>query len=117
MLRTPGESGALQAAIQRVSDDQDPGPEEKEPTDKERELWVLPQRGIISLWSSKATVIFGLCGLGDIVQRVERGVVYCITFANNSEILRFRLSEHKQINNTESEYMVEPCTNRVRQRH
>ncbi|KAJ2369221.1 phosphoribosylformylglycinamidine synthase, partial [Coemansia sp. RSA 2611] len=108
MLRTPGESGALQAAIQRVSDDQDPGPEEKEPTDKERELWVLPQRGIISLWSSKATVIFGLCGLGDIVQRVERGVVYCITFANNSEILRFRLSEHKQINNTESEYMVEP---------
>ena len=34
---------------------------------------VLPRRGTISPWSSKATDIFALSGLGDVV-RVERGV-------------------------------------------
>ena len=34
---------------------------------------VLPRSGTISAWSSKASVIFGRCGL-DIVARVERGL-------------------------------------------
>ncbi|KAJ2739846.1 phosphoribosylformylglycinamidine synthase [Coemansia sp. Cherry 401B] len=107
LLRAPGESGAPQAAIQLVSDDQDPDSEEKELTAKERELWVLPRRGTISPWSSKATDIFGLCGLGNIVQRVERGVVYRITFADDFAIPQFRLSEHKQIINAGSDRMTE----------
>ncbi|KAJ2318648.1 hypothetical protein IWW52_002443 [Coemansia sp. RSA 2704] len=61
LLHVPGESGAPQAAIQRVSDDQDPDSEKHELADKERELRVLPRRGTISPWSSKATDILGVC--------------------------------------------------------
>jgi phosphoribosylformylglycinamidine synthase len=39
----------------------------------ERRVTVLPRSGTISPWSSKASDIFGRCGL-DIVVRVERGV-------------------------------------------
>ncbi|KAJ1848125.1 hypothetical protein LPJ70_001182, partial [Coemansia sp. RSA 2708] len=48
LLHVPGESGAPQAAIQRISDDQDPDSEKHELADKERELWMLPRRGTIS---------------------------------------------------------------------
>ncbi|KAJ1848759.1 phosphoribosylformylglycinamidine synthase [Coemansia sp. RSA 2706] len=51
---------------------------------------------------------FGLCGLCDIVQRVERSVVYRITFDDDFAIPQFRLSEHKQLNNAESDRMAEP---------
>ncbi|KAJ2711546.1 phosphoribosylformylglycinamidine synthase, partial [Coemansia sp. Cherry 401B] len=57
---------ASQATIQRVSDDQDPDSEKHELADKERELWVLSQRGTIRLWLSKAADTFGLCELGDV---------------------------------------------------
>ncbi|KAJ2302228.1 phosphoribosylformylglycinamidine synthase [Coemansia sp. RSA 2706] len=55
---------------------------------------------------------FGLCDLGDFVQRVECGVVYCMAFADNLVISLFRLPDHMQINNVESDRMAEPCTNR-----
>ncbi|KAJ1849930.1 phosphoribosylformylglycinamidine synthase, partial [Coemansia sp. RSA 2708] len=103
LLRTPGESGAPQAEIQLVSDDQDPDFEKHELADKERELWVLPRRGTISPWSSKATHMFGLCGLADVIKRVECGVVYRMAFADDLAIPQFRLSEHMQINNVESD--------------
>ncbi|KAJ1847942.1 phosphoribosylformylglycinamidine synthase [Coemansia sp. RSA 2708] len=74
---------------------------------------MLLRRGIISPWSSKATVTFGLCGLGDIVQRMECGIVYCIEFDDDLAIPQFRLSEHKQLNNAESDRMAEPCTTRA----
>ncbi|KAJ2317380.1 phosphoribosylformylglycinamidine synthase, partial [Coemansia sp. RSA 2704] len=96
----------------RVSDNQDPDFEKLELADRERELWMLLRRGIISPWSSKATVTFGLCGLGDIVQRMECGIVYCIEFDDDLAIPQFRLSEHKQLNNAESDRMAEPCTSR-----
>ncbi|KAJ2327199.1 phosphoribosylformylglycinamidine synthase, partial [Coemansia sp. RSA 2702] len=92
----------------RVSDNQDPDFEKLELADRERELWMLLRRGIISPWSSKATVTFGLCGLGDIVQRMECGIVYCIEFDDDLAIPQFRLSEHKQLNNAESDRMAEP---------
>ncbi|KAJ2325524.1 phosphoribosylformylglycinamidine synthase, partial [Coemansia sp. RSA 2702] len=59
-------------------------------------------------WSSKAMDTFGLCDLGDFVQRVECGVVYCMAFADNLVISLFRLPDHMQINNVESDRMAEP---------
>src|SRR5262249_5032984 len=38
-------------------------------------FWVVPRLGTISPWSSKATDIAHICGLGA-VRRVERGIVY-----------------------------------------
>ncbi|KAJ2302529.1 phosphoribosylformylglycinamidine synthase, partial [Coemansia sp. RSA 2706] len=106
-------SGAPQAAIQRVSDNQDPDFEKHELADKENELWVLSQCGTIRPWSSKATDIFALYELGDVVQHVECGIVYCIAFADDLAIPQFWLFEYKQINNTKSDRMAETCTNRV----
>ncbi len=37
-------------------------------------LWVVPRLGTISPWSSKATDIAHICGLGREVRRIERGV-------------------------------------------
>ncbi|KAJ2318459.1 hypothetical protein IWW52_002547, partial [Coemansia sp. RSA 2704] len=108
LLRAPGESGAPQATIRRVSDDQGPDFEKHGIADKERELWVLPRH---------ATDIFGLCKLGDVVQRAKCEIVYCIAYADDLAIPQFRLSVYKQINNAESDRMAEPCTNRVRRRH
>jgi len=54
------------------------GPRQGQPTRVgERRLTVLPRAGTISPWSSKATDIFGICGL-DAVRRVERGVQWFI---------------------------------------
>ncbi|KAJ2618961.1 hypothetical protein H4R22_005451, partial [Coemansia sp. RSA 1290] len=69
LLRVPGESGAPRASIRLVSDNEDPQ-EQQSLTERQREIWVLPRRGTISPWSSKATDIFGLCGLGNVVRRV-----------------------------------------------
>ncbi len=41
-------------------------------------FWVLPRPGTISPWSSKATDILHICGL-EVVERIERGIEYCIT--------------------------------------
>ncbi|KAJ2391801.1 hypothetical protein H4S02_001136 [Coemansia sp. RSA 2611] len=103
LLRTPGVSGAPQAEIQLVSDDQDPDFEKLELAGKVRELWMLPRlRG-----RPKAADDFGLYGLGDIVQRVECGVVYYMAFADDLAIPQFRLSENMQINNVESDRIIE----------
>jgi phosphoribosylformylglycinamidine synthase len=40
-------------------------------------LWVLPRAGTISPWSSKATDIARVCGLGQ-VRRLERGVRWTV---------------------------------------
>lgn len=41
-------------------------------------LRVLPRPGTISPWSSKATNIAQVCGLGDDVERIERGIALII---------------------------------------
>ncbi|KAJ2310591.1 phosphoribosylformylglycinamidine synthase [Coemansia sp. RSA 2705] len=112
LLHVPGESGAPQAAIQRVSGNQDSDFEKHELADKERELWVLPRRGTIRPWLSKTTDVLGLCGLDDVVQRAKCEIVYCIAFAEDFTIPQFRPLEHKQIINAGSNRMAEPCTNR-----
>ena len=43
-------------------------------------FWVLPRPGTFSPWSSKATDILHICGL-EAVERVERGVEYCLAAA------------------------------------
>ncbi|KAJ2480709.1 phosphoribosylformylglycinamidine synthase [Coemansia sp. RSA 2131] len=106
LLRAPGETGAPHAPIQLLDETTD-GDEAQDLAANERELWVLPRRGTISPWSSKATDIFGLCGLGCVVRRVERGVVYRITFAQGFAVPEFKLSEHRQIINAGSDRMTE----------
>ncbi len=44
-------------------------------------LLVVPRLGTQSPWSSKATDIAGRCGL-DSVQRIERGIAYCVPGAD-----------------------------------
>ena len=44
---------------------------------KENQFFVIPRKGTISPWSSKATDIFHNCGIQDII-RVERGIIYTI---------------------------------------
>jgi phosphoribosylformylglycinamidine synthase len=43
-------------------------------------LWVSPRKGTISPWSSKATSIAIVCGLGNVLDRIERGVLFSLTF-------------------------------------
>ncbi|KAI3405906.2 ADE6 [Candida oxycetoniae] len=43
-------------------------------------IQVLPRPGTISPWSSKATDISQICGLGDYVERIERGLSLLIKF-------------------------------------
>ncbi|KAL9588515.1 MAG: hypothetical protein Q9203_002673 [Teloschistes exilis] len=47
---------------------------------QEDTLFVFPRQGI-SPWSSKATSIAQVCGLGRVIKRIERGIIYKITSA------------------------------------
>ncbi|MBM4196939.1 MAG: phosphoribosylformylglycinamidine synthase [Gammaproteobacteria bacterium] len=51
------------------------GARQASPADMQPALWVVPRTGTISPWSSKATDIAHICGLGP-VRRIERGVAY-----------------------------------------
>ncbi|KAJ2486578.1 phosphoribosylformylglycinamidine synthase [Coemansia sp. RSA 2320] len=107
LLCGPGEGdSAPRGDIMLVNDDSD-GPAADETVPGERTIWVLPRQGTISPWSSKATDIFHLCGLANVVQRVERGVVYRIVFAAGFDIPTYRLSEHRQVIEAGSDRMTE----------
>lgn len=64
-------------------------------------LYVAPRPGTISPWSSKATSIAEVCGLGDNVNRVERGMLFAISFdspvsaenVSNPDVLHDRMTE------------------------
>lgn len=43
-------------------------------------FYVTPRQGTISPWSSKATSIAQVCGLKDVVKRVERGLAFAAKF-------------------------------------
>ncbi|KAI5780926.1 CobB/CobQ-like glutamine amidotransferase domain-containing protein [Geopyxis carbonaria] len=43
-------------------------------------LYVVPRKGTISPWSSKATSIAQVCGLEKVVRRIERGVLVSLVF-------------------------------------
>lgn len=54
--------------------------------DERNLVYVLPRPGSISPWSSKATDIARICNLGDMVDRVERGVVFCIETSDGNPL-------------------------------
>jgi phosphoribosylformylglycinamidine synthase len=64
-------------------------------------FYVQPRSGTISPWSSKATSIAHVCGLGEIVKRIERGVIFAAKFASppdgesipNPDMLHDRMTE------------------------
>ncbi|EME82040.1 uncharacterized protein MYCFIDRAFT_203899 [Pseudocercospora fijiensis CIRAD86] len=43
-------------------------------------FFVSPRAGTISPWSSKATSIAQVCGLGQVVRRIERGIIFAARF-------------------------------------
>lgn len=49
---------------------------------------VLPRPGTISPWSSKATDIAAIVGMGDLVERIERGTTLLISAPQGSGLLR-----------------------------
>jgi phosphoribosylformylglycinamidine synthase len=49
-------------------------------TESGKLLCVVPRKGTISPWSSKATSIAHVCGLEKEVQRIERGVLFSLVF-------------------------------------
>ncbi|KAJ2554394.1 phosphoribosylformylglycinamidine synthase, partial [Coemansia sp. RSA 1933] len=109
LLRGPNEVGAApMGAIKLVADEQATDQEDQQGLGaQERVIWVLPRRGTISPWSSKATDIFRLCGLDKVVRRVERGTVYAIEFAADFPVPSYKLSEHKEIVDAGSDRMTE----------
>lgn len=46
--------------------------------------WVMPRPGTISPWSSKASEIARICNLGELVKRIERGMLYVLTFSGGN---------------------------------
>ncbi|KAI3647208.1 hypothetical protein MP228_007429 [Amoeboaphelidium protococcarum] len=66
-----GRSRVAQEAAQLLEDQEDKS--------NGKIFHVIPRTGTISPWSSKATDIVKYCGLGDVIERVERGRVYIIS--------------------------------------
>ncbi|KAL8688623.1 MAG: hypothetical protein Q9218_005515 [Villophora microphyllina] len=52
-------------------------PPETEDEGQQETLFVYPRQGI-SPWSSKATSISEVCGMGRVIKRIERGIIYRI---------------------------------------
>ncbi|KAF7293786.1 hypothetical protein HMN09_01174300 [Mycena chlorophos] len=50
-------------------------------------VYVTPRPGSISPWSSKATDIAGICNLGAVVKRLERGVVWVFGMRDEDAVL------------------------------
>lgn len=65
-----------------------------------RLFYVVPRAGTISPWSSKATSIAHVCGLDEVVLRVERGILFAAKFDGhvaenvpNADALHDRMTE------------------------
>ncbi|KAJ7502582.1 CobB/CobQ-like glutamine amidotransferase domain-containing protein [Mycena galericulata] len=56
---------------------------DKNVADAENVVFVTPRPGSISPWSSKATDISAICHLGQFVERLERGVAFVFTTADD----------------------------------
>ena len=57
-----------------------------------RYFFVSPRMGTISPWSSKATSIAQVCGLGRFIKRIERITVFAIVFDEDPQTVEF--AEH-----------------------
>ena len=56
------------------------------PNGRVRFFHVVPRPGTISPWSSKATSIAQVCGLGNVVKRVERGILVSIFLEDSQKL-------------------------------
>ena len=56
------------------------------PNGRVRFFYVIPRPGTISPWSSKATSIAQVCGLGKVVKRIERGILVSVLLEDGKEI-------------------------------
>ncbi|MDQ6960639.1 MAG: phosphoribosylformylglycinamidine synthase, partial [Mariprofundaceae bacterium] len=61
---------------------------------------VVPRMGTISPWSSKATDIAGLCGLSELIRRLERGIAYRITGIRHDQHAAVALLLHDRMTET-----------------
>ncbi|KAI5831423.1 hypothetical protein K523DRAFT_3579 [Schizophyllum commune Tattone D] len=52
----------------------------------ENVVYVVPRHGSISPWSSKATDIARICGLGDHIDRLERGSAYVLELEGGAKL-------------------------------
>lgn len=61
---------------------------QKSPQDPRTVIYhVIPRSGTISPWSTQATAIASVCGLGSSIKRIERGVAFAISFGTPQEDL------------------------------
>lgn len=51
-----------------------------------RFFYIVPRPGTISPWSSKATSIAQVCGLGNVVRRIERGICISVVLGDGQEV-------------------------------
>ncbi|PVZ98545.1 hypothetical protein BB558_001729 [Smittium angustum] len=72
-------------------------------------LFVVPRSGTISPWSSKATEIMNICGLGDYVLQIERGICYEFELSDKSIIEQI---DSKTLTNI-SNLLFDPMTEQV----
>jgi phosphoribosylformylglycinamidine synthase len=56
------------------------------PNGRVRFFYVIPRPGTISPWSSKATSIAQVCGLGKAVKRVERGILVSVLLRDGQDL-------------------------------
>lgn len=72
---------------------------------------VIPRQGTISPWSSKATSIAKVCGFGNVIRRIERGIVVTITSRNEfdtekaASLLHDRMTEEFSSHSPDLEVM------------
>lgn len=68
---------------------------EDEEDESETTTWFIqPRRGTISPWSSKATSIAEACGLGEVVKRIERGMIVKIRSDEEFDMERAKRELH-----------------------
>jgi phosphoribosylformylglycinamidine synthase len=56
------------------------------PNGRVRFFFVVPRPGTISPWSSKATSIAQVCGLGKAVKRIERGILVSVLLSDGEDL-------------------------------
>jgi phosphoribosylformylglycinamidine synthase len=60
-------------------------------------IFVVPRKGTISPWSSKATDISRMCKLKDHVQRIERGLIFVVTSTSPLTVVDLETSGGAQL--------------------
>ena len=86
LLKSQSSHRKLLVALLDYGDDaQSPGTADILQNDR-NVAYVIPRAGSISPWSSKATDIAAICNLGELVERVERGIAYAFHLKQSSSL-------------------------------